>query len=107
MNFVIFHAKFVLHVPKVFRETSTVKFLETSTIKFLERQVLLIYLEGNLGNLPKWDKGNLQGNLGNLRKWNKGKLQGNLGNLRKWDKGNLGNLHCTCVNCTCVSLSKN
>ena len=96
MNFVIFHAKFVLHVPKVFRETSTVKFLETSTVNFLERQVLVIYLEGNLGNLPKWDKGNLQGNLGNLgnlRKWDKGNLQGNLGNLgnlRKWDKLNLG-----------------
>ena len=74
MNFVIFHAKFVLLVPKVFRETSTVQFLETSTIKLLERQVLLIYLEGNLGNLPKWDKGNLQGNLGNLRKWDKGNL---------------------------------
>ena len=41
MNFVIFHGNFVLHVPKVFRETSTVKFLERQVLLSFWRQVLL------------------------------------------------------------------
>ena len=41
MNFGICHGNFVLHVPKVFRETSTVKFLERQVLLSFWRQVLL------------------------------------------------------------------